>query len=94
MKVVSIISVIELVLDGSLSSGSGEETSVSDIITAFVTVAIKVSLDTFDAEFDSAITLLTSEFKIAVLSEDEKLIITKLGTAKAKVQLKNYIHFS
>ena len=79
MKVVTIISVIELVLDGSLSSGSGEETSVTDIITALITVAIKVSIDTFDTEFDNAITLLTGDFVIAVLSEEENLLITQIG---------------
>ena len=79
MKVISVISVTELILDGSLSSGSGDETSVSDIITALLTVAIKVSIDTFDTEFDDAITLLTGDFVIAVLSEKEKLVITQLG---------------
>ena len=79
MKVISVISVTELILDGSLSSGSGEETSVTDIITALITVAIKVSIDTFDTEFDNAITLLTGDFVIAVLTEEEKLLITQIG---------------
>ena len=79
MKVISVISVTELILDGSLSSGSGEETSVTDIITALITVAIKVSIDTFDTEFEYAITLLTGDFVIAVLSEEENLLITQIG---------------
>ena len=58
-----MITVVESVKAGSLTSGS-EVTSVEDILTALLTFVIKVTVEAFDAEYTSALTVITSVTKV------------------------------
>ena len=51
---------------GSLTSGT--ETSVTNSVTALVTIVIKITVDIFDADFDAAVTLITSATNVATLT--------------------------
>ena len=63
VNIVKVITVVESVKAGSLTSGS-EVTSVEDILTALLTFVIKVTVEAFDAEYTSALTVITSVTKV------------------------------
>ena len=54
---------------GSLTSGT--ETSVTNSVTALVTIVIKITVDIFDADFDAAVTLITSATNVATLTTNQ-----------------------
>ena len=57
---------MELVQAGSLTSGT--ETSVTNFVTALVTIVIEITVYIFDADFDAAVTLVTSTTNVATLT--------------------------
>ena len=63
VNIAKVITVVESVKAGSLTSGS-EETSVTDIITALITFVTKVTVEAFDTEYTSALTVITSVTKV------------------------------
>ena len=72
-----VIAVIEEVQAGSLTSGT--ETSVSDLLTALVTIVIKITVGIFDADFDAAVTLVTSATNVATLTTIQIDILVQIG---------------
>ena len=73
----SVIAVIELVQAGSLTTGT--ETSVTDFVTALVTIVIKITVGIFDADFDAAVTLVTSATNVAPLTTIQIDILVQIG---------------
>ena len=74
-----VIAVIEQVIAGTLTSESGEEKTVSELITLLITITSKVSISTFDADFDSAVTIITSDIKVSALTTEETTIFAEIG---------------
>ena len=64
VNIAKVVKVVESVKAGSLTSGS-EETSVTDIITALITFVNKVTVEAFDTEYTSALTVITSVTKVS-----------------------------
>ena len=78
-KITLVITVIEKVIAGTLTSDNGEEKTVSELIILLITIIKKVSISTFDTDFDSAVTTITSDIKVSALSEEETTIFTEIG---------------
>ena len=64
VNIAKVITVVESVQAGSLTSGS-EETSITEIITALITFVTKVTVEAFDAEYTDALTVITSVTKVS-----------------------------
>ena len=73
----SVIAVIEEVQAGSLTTGT--ETSVSDLLTALVTIVVKTTVGIFETDFDAAVTLVTSATNVATLTTIQIDILVQIG---------------
>ena len=78
-KITLVIAVIEQVIDGSLTSASGEEKTVTELITLLITIVSKVSISIFDTDFDSAVTVITSDIKVSALTTEQTTIFAEIG---------------
>ena len=85
----SVIAVIEEVQAGSLTTGI--ETSVSDLLSALVTIVIKITVGIFDADFDAAVTLVTSVTNVATLTSVEIDIVVQVGEYIRLYKLQYYL---
>ena len=72
-----VIGVIEEVQAGALTTGT--ETSVSDLLTALVTIVVKTTVGIFETDFDAAVTLVTSVTNVATLTSVEIDIVVQVG---------------
>ena len=64
VNIAKVVTVVESVKAGSLTSGS-EETSVTEIITALITFVTKLTVEAFDDEYTAALTVITSVTKVS-----------------------------
>ena len=76
---------IESLQNGSLSSGSGTETSKLKIIEAMVIFVIKITLKTFDNDYTDAITLITSVTETSIFTTEESDLLALIGNRKPNV---------
>ena len=64
VNIAKVVTVVESVKAGSLTSGS-QETSVTEIISALITFVTKLTVEAFDAEYTAALTVITSVTKVS-----------------------------
>ena len=84
-SIISVIGVIEEVQAGSLTTGT--ETSVSDLLTALVTIVVKTTVGIFETDFDAAVILVTSVTNVATLTSVEIDIVVLVGEYKRLYKL-------
>ena len=72
-----IISVVESISNGSLSSGNVTETYT--IVTSLVTVVTKVVMKSYDADYYAALALITSVTNVNTFTTEETIIFAEIG---------------
>ena len=68
---------MESISNGSLSSGTVTETYT--IVTSLVTIVTKVVMKSYDADYYSALALITSVTNANALTTEETIIFAEIG---------------
>ena len=71
------MSLVESIIDGSLSSGPVTETYI--IITSLITIVNKVTMKFYDADYYAALALITSVTNANALTTEETIIFAEIG---------------
>ena len=89
-----ILTVIEQVQNGSLSSGSETETSGAAFISALLTVMNKIVMNSIDDEYYAAFSLIISVTNVGSINTDARQILIDIGKEQKNSPIYLSFYFS